>query len=453
MHPMLWNSITDKMMKLTPSGKDWLVSCLDPYHDFQQTIEGFPDMRSTPSVVQVHNQRVTLTVPTSAGGGNWDTSIWYTGLNVTETNLVNSSTMQTTTPTLGAAYDSGAMPASVPFGAFVVQSGAAGVAINYGAPGATDHRSAYYSAKTNCNHRLIGVAIEVANTTAEMYKQGSVTVGMLPDVDYDRQTVTYVDTAAVAPYEVKDFSALRCACPVSVVGSLQAVPTASTWPAARGMYAIPRLQVCEPPVADVYGPHTAVYYYGPTAQISRVMAGAAIGGKTFPIVNGGSISGFSPMQIYFTGLSNSTSLTVTFRTIVEYFPPVTAALGSAASDLLPFVTPSPPSDPKALALYSATVAKAPYAVPVDMNSAGEYFAMVTKAIAQVAPMVAGIFSSTHPAIGLAATATGMISQAISKELSKRKKVQAVAGAGAMPRLPPKQAIRPQKLEVQRKGKK
>lgn len=396
-------------------------------------------MRSTPSVVQVHNQRVTLTVPTSAAAGNWDATIWYTGFNYTDFNMGLGQVATSAVATVGHAYDHAALTAGYPFGSLVYQSGPAGTAIDLGVVNAGDTRGALASARTHCNHRLIGVAVEVANTTAEMYKQGSTTVAMLPDVDYDRGVIDYIDTNA-APWGMKSYPSMRAACPASTVAILQNVPTASTWPAARGVYAIPRLQNLEPPIYDVYAAHHAVSYFGPTQVCSRVTGTMpAVGGVVFPHIAGGQLSGFSPLQVFFTGLSNSSSLTVTFRTIVEYFPPITTAMGAAASDLLPFVTPSPSYDPKALALYSATVAKAPYAVPVDMNSAGEYFKMVLKAISSAAPLLGTMFAASNPTIGLAMKAIGGAA-GVASSMIRIKKTQ--AGAGAMPVKTPRAKVSP-----------
>lgn len=442
-----------KIPKLTPSGKDWLVSCLDPYHDFQQTIEGYPDVRSTPSVVQVHNQRVTLTVPVVAGVGNWDCTIWYTGMNYTDANVAYGSQV-TASPvnTCVHDYDHAALSPGMAFGSLVYQSGAAGVALDLGAPVVNATRGALASMRTQCNSRLIGVGIEVSNTTSEMYKQGSVTAGMLPDVDFDRNTIKYVDTNG-APWETKEYPSYRCACPASTVAALQNVPSANTWPAARGIYAIPRLQQIEPPVYDCYAAHTAVSYFGPTPVISRVNAGIPVGANGYPRIEGGTPSGFSPLQLYFTGLSNATSLTLTLRTVVEYFPPITTAMGSAASNLLPFVTPSPPYDPKAIALYSATVAKAPYCVPVDMNAGGDYFRMILKSIAAAAPIVSTIFAGANPYVGTAMKVIGVGAKAAEFALPIMKKMVAKRQAGDAARSfkrPPAQT-RPQPKWTDRKS--
>jgi hypothetical protein len=67
--------------KISKDAEAWLVACLDPYHDYQYDLEGLPDQRSAPSVVQTHNQSYSLTIPTSAGGGNWDASVLFTGIN------------------------------------------------------------------------------------------------------------------------------------------------------------------------------------------------------------------------------------------------------------------------------------------------------------------------------------------------------------------------------------
>jgi hypothetical protein len=49
-----------------------------------------------------------------------------------------------------------------------------------------------------------------------------------------------------------------------------------------------------------------------------------------------------------------------------------------------------------LALYSAVVAEAPYAVQVDQNAAGDYFRKILKVLGQSLELISPIFGSYAP---------------------------------------------------------
>jgi hypothetical protein len=258
--------------------------------------------------------------------------------------------------------------------------------------------------------RLIGVAIEVNNTSAEIYKQGSLTVAQLPDVANDTYDVLYADTG-VTSYDTNYVQADEAVVQASSLLPLLSVPGSCTWQAADGVYAVPRMTEVPRTIRDydcdgVTGaaPGRVPVLYGtdnfvatPNPASNRAVSGYEMVGfwPTSP-------SGFSPLQIWFSGLSNATTLVVSFRTIVEYFPHLDSAL-------LPLASPSPPFDPKVLALYSATVVKAPYAVPVGQNAAGDYFRKILTALGQGMQLVAPIFGGYAPfvlAAGKLATAGG-----------------------------------------------
>lgn len=60
---------------LTPSGKEWIIASVDPYHDTPVNCCGYPDNNEAASVVQVVKVSTALVVPAAAGAGNWDCHI------------------------------------------------------------------------------------------------------------------------------------------------------------------------------------------------------------------------------------------------------------------------------------------------------------------------------------------------------------------------------------------
>lgn len=378
------------LQKLLPDSRDWLIGCLDPFHDYALESHGLPDERSAPSVVQVHNQVFTLTTPTVAAGGPWDASVIYTGFN-SVINTPRFGGMMLVKSSTGRLYDSSSISSGTPFGALNIYAGAAGATMQTGAPHVVGTTNECLGSVLNTDRcRLLSVGVEIHNTTAEIYKQGSLTVAQLPDLACDSSNATYIDSSD----NWKDFTfqSDRAMVQASTLAPLLTVPGSQTWPAAEGCYLIPRMTIVPREIA-IY-PGTISGVSAGEGGNSRVPVLYGTDGRTalpepcgfteltatgpiyVPNVYPRNPSGFAPCQIFLTGLSSQTSLTITFRTVVEYFP----ALGSP---LLPLASPCSAFDPLAFELYSQIVKECPYAVPVNENSAGDYFRKVLAVVGRV----------------------------------------------------------------------
>lgn len=437
-------------LNLSEDAREWVVACLDPYHDYQYQVEGLPDERTAPSVVQIHNQQATLSAPAAAGGGNWDANIVYTGFST----LMDEVPLQMTSVTgSGSGVDYSVAMANrygKPFASLILATEAAGTSFAFGraaTAAATAGWSTLGSVKYSTDmSRVIGVAIEVHNTTADIYKQGSCTVAMLPDIGDDEGTCQYVNDAAGLIATYPPIAAQRDVSPVfaSTVAALQTVPGASTWPAAKGVYAIPRMVIIPRRLSTfesitggvnsikgnaltrvpcVYDSNGNVCL--PIPQDRLVIDPADGAGDSFwvPSSPNCSLSGFAGMQIFFTGLSNQTTLTVTFRTIVEYFP-------SVGSALLPLATPSPTFDVSAFRLYSEVVAKAPYAVPVSQNAGGDYFRKILQVIGAAAGAIAPFTGPFAPLVALGGRMANAGADLIKPSLPPRPVERMSSGPGS-----------------------
>lgn len=418
-----------KRANLSSQSKAWLTAALDPFHDNQLDLEGLPDQRSSASVVQLHVQNYTLTAPTSAGAGNWDAKVSYSGFDAAQGAI--PGLVEILSGTYGHPYDPAALSTGVPFGALNIRAVAAGAVIPVAKMLAGETATALGSFVSSGDRgRLIAVGFEVNNTTAEIYKQGSMTVGMLPDAADDSNTVVYAapGTAHQAIAVQADYSAKYCA----ARADLAAVPTSCTWPAANGVYAIPRMtKLITDPSAPATAKRTVLGHDSTNTNYSSIEPNGSTTVNNVPAaksfvtatLNGVCPSGFSPVEAYFTGLSPQTTLTVTFRTLVEYFP-------GASSNLLPMATPSPPYDPTVLKMYSNLVRNAPYAVMVKDNASGDYFRVILRLIQNLAPVVAGFSGAYAPAILLAGKAAGAVNGVIDRRGQKVDKKG--AGARAIP---------------------
>lgn len=387
-------------ISFSEESQGWLTAALDPFHDFQYEVEGLPDERSAPSMVQIHNQSYTLTAPTSAAGATWDASVLYTGFNSVINETPGSGMITVTGSAVVHRYNHGALSTGTPFGSLNIWAGAAGSVMSTGAPGTIgDTEVSLGSVLSTDRCRLIGVGVEIHNTTAEVYRQGSLTVAQLPDVASDNFNVCYMDTNA-APYKDTSAQADRAFIQASTLPPLMSVPGASTWPASEGVYAVPRM-VFVPRDIYLYGTSATPgassripVLYGTDGKIASPEPKGCVSvaaGYEQTLFSARAPSGWSPLQVWFSGLSSQTTLTITYRTIVEYFP----ALGSP---LLPTARPSPVFDPAALGCYSAVITEAPYAVPVNQNAAGEYFRKVLQILANATTISSPLFGAYAPLV-------------------------------------------------------
>lgn len=424
------------------------MACLDPYHDDQLRLTGLPDVRSNPSVVQVHNQSYTLRRPSEVDeDSNWNASVVFTGFDSQIDNVPELG--QSTTPfalkytlnSLGAVTQGeGIVNTKNKFGTVNVLAGLDSEVLSYAVNPSTlpanrpppKVRHAFGSMIGSDRGRLIAIGIEVHNNTAEVYKQGSVTTAMLPENLSDVSDVMYVDvvdqtaTPQRAPSGWRSVQCDSAASLAHTTADLIAIPTAGTWRAADGVYMIPRLgsvptNASRPGSSsrgiiaedDETYPNNAHYYFMPYP--SKVVGT----NPALPEFSGLTRNHFTPMQSFFSGLSPQTSLTITVRTIIEYFPDID-------SPLLALALPSCSYDPYSFVEYSRIVKKAPYAVKVDMNAMGDYFRIISRIIKETTPVFSSLFPSVSPLIGAGSELAQRALGFVESKLAKRKQTTGAA---------------------------
>lgn len=405
-------------------------------------LEGLPDVISAPSVVKVHNQSTTLSAPASAAA-NWDCTVAFTGAHTT---IGANPMLKSMNSSYVVVNDHAALTNGLPFGSFVCKAGDAGLPLVWGAPGtANDTHEAYGASSLSTDRcRIIAVGFEVTNTTAAVYKQGSTTVAALSSPVGDYNTVEVIDSNA-APYPTNTLQSWMSPMYAATRDALLQVPGVSTWESSEGCYAVPRMTSIAGTVeSPTYSHRASVVTDSNSATVSHVstpISYVTIDGIKVPNILGVTSSGFGAVQVFFCGLSHETTLTVTMRTVVEYFP-------SFGSTLFPLATPSTAYCPKAFELYSEIARTAPYAVPVRQNAAGDYFRKILKVAGQVATQLApmtGPWSPYLAAAGSAATgASVMWQRAVDKRAEKALKKRQPQRDG---RVPPPVPMRIQRKEA------
>lgn len=415
------DSWTDRGL-ITPEGKAFLIATLDPFHDSQiPELKGYPDIESSPSIVRMIKQSITISKDPSMPAGNWDCQIvawpWMKRMPfVQATARVNNriSAQQ-------AIQDLGGLQV------LQVPSSSGNFDLNLGAVVSTGGLELSDEILQGSN-RLIGAGYEVHNTTADIYKQGSVCNYMMHNVPKDSSIFTK-DAGNIPPTPSPIYSCFSGTSFRSLprtTAEAMLIPGSREWAAADGCYSVCRFAGVEnPPFTVDYNlpvlfeeddipsvkialntvsfPNTSAILFpagamNPTASYSQVPAW-----KSFPIHTSGSI---------FTGLSDQTTLRLNFNVILESFP------GPRDVKDLSIATPSPAFDPRTLEIYSHTLCSAPVSVPVAENPLGEWF---TDVIGKVGNFLA---TSVNPIAATIGTGMGYLSSSMKPFMTTPSGVQA-----------------------------
>jgi len=381
---------------VTPEGWDWVVQAIDPFHDFKREIRGYPDMDNSNTVVRSLQGTLQIAAP---GGGNWDCHIF-------------TMPVARALRMYSAAGDSGiltiASDLNVLMGLVNVAVGSSPLGvpdIAYNWPDAALGEDLRYK-----QSRLIAMGLEVVNTTAELYKQGTVTCYRSP-ARAEAGDGYYDDEKKVDPV-LEQRAKMQCIYvgepPVDPEHAML-YPDSLQWEAKHGVYMPVTLNGVENPIRHPVPLETVVtptpLGVDATTYVCQPLVDNVHGNaipqvqKVFPINTAG---------IFFTGLSEQTTLTLRIKAYFEIAPT------SSSGEVLQCATPSAGYDAKALQLYSLLSQKMPIATWSENNANGDWFKSVLSAIRMVAdPIMAGI-GKLVPVGGMYSRGANWLEKAVDK---------------------------------------
>jgi len=387
--------ILDKLVSassITSAGADFVRKSLDPFHDFQTPLEGFPDEDVSRVVIQEITK--TLVISSNQGTGvTWDCHIaTLPELNTTLSTNAPWSTKIGSMSSLGAITTSGtSQPTRSAIGPIVYSRVASGnesfISNVTGLPAAGTIDAVSFNEYFDGQKRIIGMAYEVVNTTAPLYRSGAVACYRMPQVN---QTCM-VQTQNADLSNNLGLAIVSRSPPTNIQQALLYTGS-SQWSAEKGCYVV---CVFDAMRNDLVGNTLATRVFTPSdsnAIASNVIfMQSAIANefspcKPLPFHTGGA---------YFTGLSEQTTLQLTIRLLVEVAPTATN------SQLVVLAQPSPYYDPIAIEIYKRAAVQLPCGVPVDQNASGDFWDNVLSIIGKAAPlaaMVPGIGGFLAPAI-------------------------------------------------------
>lgn len=374
---------------LTPHGVDFLRAALDPMHDTQlKELKGWPDLETAASVNMVVKQSLPIALPNPTPiTGNWDLHVvhfpWLNSLAMIgasrQNNLFFPGNAVTAANTIGlGGLCAWIVPAGQPLSISTPPTYQLNLPDSFSAGGL----------------RVIGSGVEVYNTTAPNFAQGSVFGWRQENGDISAETqyiANYGNSGGGAIANVP-FSGIAVPSPPQTASAAMLIPGTRQWAAKDGVYlVVPHVSENNPQVLANYTqpllfiganadttvsfPPSPVTLPGPTNTTAMLMPAFGTGTvagtyfaqstRLFPMHAAGAI---------FTGLSTSTTLTLTWNLYLERFPTV------AEPEILVLATPSASMDYLALKAYSEALLSLPVAVPAGENGLGDWFAGVVQKV-------------------------------------------------------------------------
>jgi hypothetical protein len=374
---------------MSETGKNWLINAIDPFHDTFVPKDGFPDAETQNSVVQTFHLSSTISVPSFIPANtNWDLWIFdcpverFQSLyNIFTTNGyadLGAPTTFSTRSNLGALLIVAVPPGFSPW------INPNGLGVSFLAP-----PNDIYTDKL----RVISKGFEVHNTTAELYKQGSVIVFEAPGVEwedaYTGQIANFTNISG-ANYYSNVTEVVPVLIPPNSASQAINMRGAKQWEAKDGCYVVANMRTTNNPgkFTDAQTPVMFTENYFSSFPLNTTdtafypdATGQFILGTPTNVFGflSNYISPFNFKGACFTGLSYQSTLTINRNITVERFP-------GSQSPFLTLARPACELDMMALEAYNQLMLKAPVGVPVCENAFGDWF---TGAAASIIDAVTG----------------------------------------------------------------
>jgi len=418
---------------LSECGKNWATACLDPFHDTPiDPFSGYPDNNEAPSVQQVVKSSYSINAGTVTG--NYDAHItWFPYLTGSGGGILYSPTTYTggpfefmVTPPLLAPF--------VGLTVDVVASGTNTMVQNTNTPVTLD----FAVSQTYCvnDWRLVAVGFEVINTTSALNEQGLVTCYRCPIPQRTSKSgVTAFISQGTGSGSVYFGSGtvIVASAPPTNIAAAMLLPGSVQWKAKEGAYVVPTLNSTnmtsgEDNTCVIINDSAGASTLRGFGLIQSLVTGApTLNTINFLGPNGVGLTDFNQAGAYFTGLSNSTTLTVNIIHYFERFPSIDIP---SDVNLVVLAKPSCRFDPKALELYSAVIRHMPVGVPQRYNGLGDWF---REAVQTAKDIVSPVLSAIpHPIAMMGAGVLNGIAGNISKRYgNEQKEEKSVVPAGRM----------------------
>lgn len=395
--------------RITPDGADWLTLRLDPYHDFARPIAGYPDADAFDTIVSAYNYEYNVSKPAGAAA-NWDAHVFTLPFASSICSLGNITAGQFVQTADG--HNMGLVN--------VAKDDAGGPLFPTAVPVASANfsmtRIDTFAGIEAGVSRVIGMGIEIIDTTAQLYKQGALTAYKMPTVRNISGNLGYLNTAGTLQ---TNLTVGLISAPPSTVAEAVLYRSSVQWETHEGCY----MSVGQEGVVNDFATDTkgalaittdGTFTPATPSLVTNVSATTAL--QAPPILTSAvAADGLKRVNVtqsgvFLSGLHNDATFKVRVRVYVERAPE------RGDTDLIPLCSPSAPYDAKALELYSMAVTMLPVAVPVSFNAKGDWWKWIVKVLGEVAPILGGILTPViGPEAGAIGSAVGGVLQTVSKK--------------------------------------
>jgi hypothetical protein len=364
--------------QLTTDGARWLTLAVDPFHDWNVPIAGYPDADCSNTVVQCFQYQADLAAPAAV---TWDAHIYVNqdfSTAVEEEYKADASADNINLTGAAPGVMSGILKITTCLsGQLLAPTKAAAYAPTNG----TYASLGTYADLAKPSSRIVGMGFEIINTSAEIYKQGTITAYKMPQV-CEHTSQLYINAAGTADGILPVRMIREAPSTAAIASNLHGTVA---WEAAKGAYVVCTQGTVENPITGVSrNPvlrsetgtiEEGAYLHGTRVGFTPVALPALAtqyeDHKHIP---------FNTHGVMVTGLNANSTLRVRLRVYVERAP----GCGTADQGLAVLATPSAVYDTAALKVYSQVAARMPVAVPVDMNAWGDWWRVISAIIKSVA---------------------------------------------------------------------
>lgn len=369
---------------------------LDPFHDFDVPVQGIPDSNTSKVVIQEVTK--TLTISSSLG----PTALWDLHV-ATMPELALEPMQYANTDQFGTTGTFGVpQPASSRVGPFVVVTAPAGgstfpdaVPPSAGTQTIVPDFTSWFAGQK----RLVAMAFEVHDTTADIYKQGTVTVYRMPQSNVTSEMAYTGDGGITFLPKTAFISRL----PPANIGEAMLMSGSRQWEAKAGCYCVGSQDLTRADlVGSVWGGRLFIQGDNLGTNPSWVCQNWSPGAPQLSYV--WKPTAFHTSGAYFTGLNANSTLTLTLKLIYETSPTF------ENTQLVVMAQPSPDYDPVAIEIYKQASVSLPPGVPVDQNASGDFWDSILSVIGDVAPLIGGMIPI--PGAGVLGSLAGTAAKAV-----------------------------------------
>lgn len=370
---------------ITHGGRLWLDTALDPFKDIVQKPIGYPDRVMTPSVVQTIHDSITVKAP---GAVNWDCNVFLDNIWRQIPLLLTNPTVPTQNAV--AFNQSGQGVTQRVRGGMIVRKADSGLPLDMNTTSNADclsYQTDVFQNETSA--RIIGIGLEIHNTTAEIEKQGALCTYRISDAPDKGVCQPFIDNATVTRNSVA-ISSVFAVEPPATLGQAVDLPGSLQWDAKKGAYIVPTFisEENEPEdlraLAVVAKDYTNQNFWVPLIGTDGVTLSFKGTNNSTSCANALLPTGIA--GAFLTGLSPQTTLVLNLTYYVEQFP-------AFASPMHRISSPSCPEDFAAVELYTKVARWMPTGVEVNDNFLANFvsgLARIMRTVARVAPTIARV---------------------------------------------------------------